>query len=128
MADPKYVFVSGSGSSQFVERIEMDGRSFTPKSLTGGAGKCSDRTVLGRSSSDVVSYKLYVRHYRSLDAVMQGNESTNEQYAGSLHLSDLEPGCNTIVVDKPSRGGPGLGPVHPLRRPDLVFTDRPCGR
>lgn len=101
MGDPEFVFAPGSGSGQVVMSIEAEGRSFQPKSLVGGAGKCLEKI---RFQGELVEYTLHVRHYGSLDASMQGLEYTNEEYKSSFRLSSMEPGCNTLVIAKSALG------------------------
>lgn len=97
----------GVAPGQVVTSIEAEGRSFAPRYLTNGTGKCTERAVfqgaprgVGDPSDLWVTYMIHVRHYGSLDAIMSDVEYTNEDYGGGFSLSSLKPGCNTLTVYK----------------------------
>lgn len=109
----------GVAPGQVVQYIEAEGRSFVPEPIAGGTGKCSAKTTFKGTLTDmggspdayVVDYTIYVRNYDSLDAHVNGQEYSNEEYAGGFRIDSLKPGCNTFEVAERRTGGLYLAPL-----------------
>lgn len=82
-----------------VSQIAINGKAYYPKSFI---DNCTEKYVMTANGTNydrpTFSYEITLKNYNSLDAVMNGLEYTTETYKGSIYMSDLQPGCNTLEV------------------------------
>lgn len=95
---------SQSPSGRFISSITINNINYPPKYFI---DNCTEMYAVPATSnlnnSDVFFYKINMKNYDSLDAIMNGLPFSWEYWEGYIDLRDLKLGCNTLEVIE-SRG------------------------
>lgn len=90
---------SQSQSGRFISSITINNTNYIPKYFI---DNCTEMyaipTTSNLNNSDVFFYKINMKNYDSLDAIMNGLPFSWEYWEGYIYLTDLKPGCNTLEV------------------------------
>jgi hypothetical protein len=87
------------GSGRVIASITINGIDYAPKSFI---DNCTERYLPGTTASlngnPYFRYKINMKNYKSLDALMNGWPFSWEYWEGIIYFSDLKDGCNTLEV------------------------------
>lgn len=87
------------GSGRVITSITINGTDYTPKSFV---DHCTEEylpsTTASTNGNPYFRYKINMKNYKSLDAMMNGLPFSWEYWEGIIYFSDLKEGCNTLEV------------------------------